>query len=266
MRSTALCAAAIAAGVGCVAHAQLVVGNDQSATTNSMYYIDLGTGTATSILSGAAAQAWGMAYSGATNTLYWNNGVTLREATFSQSGLTPSAGVAMTFNGANISLTGLAWWNNRLVGYRSVTLPGIYQIDPITGVTTLLAATPASTDFGGLDADNGRLFGLNDGTGLQGRGLYSIDVDNNSYSLIAPYPAGDNDIDGLAVGGGRAYWVNDVGSQDILVYNLTTNMFEASISSPFGTGGIFAAGAFIPAPGAAAVLGLSGAAFMRRRR
>ena len=266
MHRAAMSAGVLAAAMTCAASAQLVVGNDQSAATNQMYYIDLTSGTATSILSGSSAIAWGMAYAPGSNTLYWNNGVTLRESTFSQSGLTPSAGVAMTFNGANISLTGLAWWNNRLVGYRSVTLPGIYQIDPITGVTTLLAATPASTDFGGLDADNGRLFGLNDGTGLQGRGLYSIDVDTNSYSLIAPYPAGDTDIDGLAVGGGRAYWVNDVGSQSILVYNLTTNMFEASISSPFGTGGIFAAGAFIPAPGAAAVLGLSGAALIRRRR
>lgn len=266
MRSTALCAAAIAAGMGCAAHAQLVVGNDQSAATNAMYYIDLGTGTATSILSGAAAQAWGMAYARSTNTLYWNNGGVLREASFSQSGLTPSAGVQLTFNGASMNVTGMAWWNNRLVGYRSITLPGIYEIDPLTGVTTLLAATPAATDFGGLDSDGARLYGLNDGTGLQGRGLYSIDTGSNSYSLLAPYPAGDTDIDGLAIGNGRAYWVNDVGSQDILVYNLTTNMFEASISSPFGTGGIFSAGAFIPTPGAAAILGLGGVAMLRRRR
>ena len=100
MKRALMSLGAVAVSVSSAANAQLVVGNDQSAATNAMYYIDLGTGVATPILSGAAAQAWGMAYSGATNTLYWNNGGTLRQSAFSQSGLTPSAGVQLTFNGA----------------------------------------------------------------------------------------------------------------------------------------------------------------------
>lgn len=267
MRSTALCAAILAGSVCGLAHAQLVVANDQTAATNSMYYIDLATNTSTAILSGTESISWGMAYSQSSNTLYWNNGGLLREASFSQGGLTPSAGVQMTLGGASVNFTGLAWWENRLVGYRSVTAPGFYDINPLTGEASLLALTPTGTDFGGLDADGARLFGLSDGTGLQGRGLYDIDINNNSYNLLAPYPAGDTDIDGLAVGGGYAYWVNDVGSQQILVYNLNTGLFETSITSPFGTGGIFSAGAYIvPAPGAAAILGLGGLAAMRRRR
>lgn len=266
MRSTALCAAALVAGLGGVAHAQLIVGNDQSAATNAMYHINVNTGVATQILSGADAIAWGMAYSGASNTLYWINGSTLRSAAYNINGLTPSAGLNTTFNGGLVAFTGLAWWDNRLVGYRSVTLPGFYEIDPNTGVATLLAATPGSTDFGGLDAVGNRLFGLNDGTGLSGRGLYDIDMNSNTYSLLAPYPGGDADIDGLAIGGGRAYWVNDVGSQQILVYNLDTGVFEAPLANPFGTGGIFSAGAFVPAPGAGAVVALSGLAILRRRR
>lgn len=257
---------AVVVSVSSAANAQLVVANDQSAATNAMYYINVGTGVATPILSGADSIAWGMAYAPNSNTLYWNNGGTLRRASFSQSGLTPSAGVQLTFNGANISLTGLAWWNNRLVGYRSVTLPGIYDIDPMTGVATLITATPSGTDFGGLDSDGSRLYGLNDGTGLQGRGLYAIDPNANTYSLLTGYPAGDTDIDGLAIGNGRAYFVNDVGSQQIFVYNLNTNAFEAPLANPFGTGGIFAAGAFIPTPGAVALLAVSGLVGMRRRR
>ena len=142
-------------------------------------------------------------------------------------------------------------------------MPGLYDIDPMTGVATLITATPSGTDFGGLDSDGARLYGLNDGTGLQGRGLYAIDPNANTYSLLTGYPAGDIDIDGLAIGNGRAYFVNDVGSQQIFVYNLNTNAFETPLANPFGTGGIFSAGAFIPTPGAVSLLAISGLVGMR---
>jgi hypothetical protein len=156
-------------------------------------------------------------------------------------------------------------------------VPGFYSIDQATAVMTLVASTPASTDFGGFDYDptTGAFYGLNDGTGLQGRGLYRIDnlvAGAPTYTLLTPYPNNDTDIDGLAVGAGRAYFVNDnsTAGQGIYVYNLITASFETSLPNPFtATNGIFAGGGWapglIPEPTSLALLGV-GALFGMRRR
>ena len=260
------------------ARAQLVVGNDQSAATNTMWLVNVSNGSASPLVSGTQALSWGMAANDPGQTLWWNNGGQLFRASYGAAPLSPVNVGAMTVNGQSANVTGMAFnsANNTLYGYRSITVPGFYSIDPTTAAMTLVAATPASTDFGGFDYDTvtNTFYGLNDGTGLQGRGLYRIDNlagGAPTYTLLAPYPGGDTDIDGLGVGGGRAYWVNDVGSQQILVYNLTTNTFENPLPNPFGTGGIFSAGAWapglIPEPATAAIVAAAGLALgMRRRR
>lgn len=253
------------------ATAQLLIGNDQ--TNASIWHIDVTTNTPTNLLTGTSAVAWGMAHDGNSNTLYWNNGSALRSSPFSLSGLTPSAAVTITYNAATISITGLAYdtARNKLIGYRSVTLPGFYEINPLTGVANLLATTPASTDFGGFDYDPVAdvFYANNDGTGGPGRGivritsLYTAPV----YTNLAPYPGTDADIDGLGVGGGFAWMVNDVPAQGIYRFDLGTNAYAANQPSPFtGTNGIFSSGAWVvPAPGTMA-LGLLAPLAMRRRR
>lgn len=267
MKTSALFAAMIAAGVCSAAHAQLVVTSD-AAANSTIWYIDLQTNNATAILQGGTeARAWGMAYDGGSNTLYWNNGGTLYSSAFSQGGLTPGAGVALTFNGAATNFVGLAYANGRLLGTRNIATEAVYDINPITGEATLLTTYATAFDFGGLDSDGSRLYGLNDSaSGGQGAGLYDIDINTGAANFIVGSPAGDTDIDGLAIGGGRAYWVNDRNDQSIFVYNLNTNMFEASITNPILGSGIFSAGAYIPAPGVAGVLALGGVAAIRRRR
>lgn len=267
MKTSALCAALVAAGVCGAAHAQLIVSND-GAANSTIWHIDLQTNTATSVLSGTQARAWGMAYDPGSNTLYWNDGGTLYSSAFSLGGLTPSS-VGLTFNGGATNFVGLAWWQGRLVGTRNIGTEGVYDINPITGETTLISAYNSGFDFGGLDSDGTRLYGLSDSSpaGGPGAGLYDIDANTGMTDFIVGYPAGDTDIDGLAIGGGRAYFVNDTGSQQIFVYNLTTNSFEASLNNPIVGSGIFSAGAYIvPTPGAAALLALGGAAVARRRR
>lgn len=265
MKTSALCAAMLAAGVCTAAHAQLVVTND-GAANSTIWYIDLATNNATSILAGSEAQAWGMAYAPGSNTLYWNDGGTLYSSQFSQGGLTPSS-VSLTFNGAATNFVGLAWWQGRLIGTRNIATEAVYDINPVTGEATLLSAYDTAFDFGGLDSDGTRVFGINDSaSGGQGAGLYDINPTNGSASFIVGSPAGDTDIDGLAIGNNRAYWVNDSSPQSIFVYNLNTGVFEAPITNPIVGSGIFSAGAFVPTPGVAALLGLGGLTIARRRR
>ena len=266
MRSMALCAAVLAAGVGGLAHAQLIVAND-GAANSTIWHIDLATNNATSIFAGADARAWGMAYSQNSNTLYWNNGGTLFSSQFSLGGLTPTS-VALTLNGAATNFVGLAWWQGRLLGTRNIGTEGVYDINPVTGEASLINTYASAFDFGGLDSDGTRLYGINDAAGGgQGAGLYDIDPNSGIANFIVGSPAGDTDIDGLAIGNNRAYWVNDTGSQGIFVYNLGTNSFEAMIANPIIGSGIFSAGAYIvPTPGAVALVGLGGLASLRRRR
>jgi hypothetical protein len=274
---SAACFCGIAWLLGSAASAQLVVGNDQSAATNTMWMVDVSNGAAQPLTTGTNAISWGMAANDPGQTLWWNNGGALRRSSYSNP-LAPVLVGNMTVGGNAANVTGMAFntANSTLYGYRSITAPGFYSIDQTTAVMTLVAATPTGTDFGGFDYDpiGNTFYGLNDGTGLSGRGLYRIDnllSGTPTYTLLTAYPGGDTDIDGLAVGGGRAYWVNDVGTQQILVYNLTTNAFENPLPSPFGTGGIFSAGAWapglIPEPATCLLLApLAALALVRRRR
>jgi hypothetical protein len=63
---------AVVAGFAASSQGQLIVGNDQSGIS-TFYHVDVATGVATPILSGATVEAkpWGVAYDPATNTLYW---------------------------------------------------------------------------------------------------------------------------------------------------------------------------------------------------
>lgn len=238
------------------AHAQLVAAHDGSGTS-SIWLIDLtnvNPNRALVTASTGEADAWGMASDEETGTLYWNNGGTLYKAAYDPvNPLVPGVVGSMTIGGSAMNVTGMAYdtVEDKLYGYRNITVPGFYEISTVDATCTLVFATPASTDFGGFDYDpvTDKFYGLNDGTGLAGRGLYRIDkpLSAPTFTLITAYPGTDTDIDGLAIGGGYAYYINDILTQNIFVFNLTTLAYEADIPSPFTTtGGTFSAGAFAP--------------------
>jgi len=251
------------------AHAQLIVGNDQAGTA-TIWHVDVGTGAATPLYSSSTSEAkpWGMAYDAATNTLYWNNGSTLYSSPFSMAGLTPTPLGTMMFNAATVNFVGLGFRDGNLLGTRNIATEAVYQINPATLQASQLYVHPSTYDFGGLDVDasTGTLFGLSD-TG--GTGLYSIDTVGQTQSLIAPYPAGETDIDGLAVHNGLAYYVTDgpnTTQANFYVYNVATGLPVGTLPSPFTGSGTFSAAAFVvPAPGALALLALAAVARTRRR-
>lgn len=197
--------------VAVTANAQLVVANDQTGNT-TLYYVDVATGVATELFTPANAtnmKAWGMAANDAGQKLYWNNGNALFTCSYDDLRNGNAAGitqVSMSYGtSTTINFVALAYdpVNGRLLGTRNIATESVYEIDPVTGVSTILFGHPATYDFGGLDCDpvNGDIYGLSDG-GVAVRGLWRL-TDTAQTPVILGYPGTETDIDGLAIGGGK---------------------------------------------------------------
>ena len=255
-----------------VVSAQLIVGNDQSGTA-TIYDVNPATGAATPIYSASdsSAKPWGMAYDPGSGTLYWNNGSTLYSSPFGPA-LTPTNLGTMMFDNATVNFVGLGFRDGKLVATRNISTEAVYEIDVNTLVATQTYVYPTTFDFGGLDYDPvaGKLYGLSD-TPSTARGLYEIDDVAQTTTFVAPYPAGETDIDGLAVYNGVAYYVTDgpnTTQADFYVFDVSTGMQTGTIPSPFTGSGTFAAAAFVPEPGTLAtalVFALTGMLAVRRR-
>ncbi|MCC6685690.1 MAG: hypothetical protein IT205_01730 [Fimbriimonadaceae bacterium] len=198
--------------VAVAANAQLVVANDQTGNT-TLYYVDVASGAATELFTPANAtnmKAWGMAANDAGQKLYWNNGNTLFTCSYDDLRNGNAAGitqVSMSYGtSTTINFVALAYdpVNSRLLGTRNIATESVYEIDPVTGVSTILFGHPTTYDFGGLDCDpaNGDIYGLSDG-GVAVRGLWRL-TDTAQTPVILGYPGTETDIDGLAIGGGES--------------------------------------------------------------
>lgn len=254
-----------AAGMAANANAQLLVGNDDTAGPNA-WNVNVGDETATILWEGF--EVWGMAYDGATNTVYANDGTTLGFGALG--GAFPDGTVGITdAAGAALSMVSLAWANGGLYSTRNIANEAVYQIDPNTGVAeVVLDYTDADYDFGGLafNPDDGLFYGTSDDTS-PASGLYSIDVfGGGAINLITPYPDGETDIDGLAVGNGIAYLVEDEAGETIHPFDLANGVYLDSLMSPMTSSEVFSGAAWVPAPTTMALLGLGGLVATRRRR
>ncbi|GJQ26493.1 MAG: hypothetical protein HBSAPP02_15250 [Phycisphaerae bacterium] len=251
---------------------QLIVGNDQSGTA-TIYNVNPTTGVATPIYSGTGpdAKPWGMAYDAATNTLYWNNGSTLYKSPFGPV-LTPTNVGTMMFNAATINFVGLGFNNGKLYGTRNIATEAVYEIDPGTLVASQVYVYPSAYDFGGLDFDltDGKLYGLSDTAPSPNTpGLYHIDYLGFTQSQLAGYPAGETDIDGLAVHAGIAYYVTDgpnTTQPNFYKYDVNTGNLLGTLPSPFTGSGTFSAATWAPEPASLALMALAGMGLIRRRR
>lgn len=275
-RNYTLSAFALAAGAmfSSASFGQLIVGNDQTGSA-SIYNVNVNTGVATAIYTTSTAEAkpWGMAYDPASNTLFWNNGGTLYKSPLSNT-LVPQSLGGMTFNGTSINFVALSYYNGKLYGTRNIATEAVYSIDTNTLAATQEYVHPSTFDYGGLEHDqtNGILYGLSDSAPAGSvRGLYEITISPGSDVFRAPYPAGETDIDGLAVNNGLAYYVTDgpnTTQANFYIYK-TSGDFVGTLPSPFTGSGTFSAATYaapIPEPAIAGVIVVIGAICRRRAR
>ncbi len=246
------------------ANGQLLVGNDDTASTNA-WEVNVNDGTAVILWEGT--EAWGMAYDGLTNTVYANDGSLLRWGDLG-SGAPANELTVVDVTGGSLSMVGLAWANGELYASRNIANEAIYSIDLGSGLASvLLDYDDGSYDFGGLAYNplDGLFYGTNDDTTPFGRGLYSIDAfGDGTISLIAPYPAGRTDIDGLAVGNNIAYLVEDESGDTIHPYDLVNGIYLPDLPNPMTSSEVFSGAAFVPEPATLLLLGWGG--LMLRRR
>jgi hypothetical protein len=176
------------------------------------------------------------------------------------------------------------------VGGSAVTPKGILTIDttnpPIVGGRPALYVEPA-LPFGGLpggdsafdvrnldyDPVTDKLYFINDDNDGDGRGLYEANVAGQSVlkRVASPtYRRIETDFDGLATGGGKAYWVTDEPGF-IYVYDLVNGGPFTDFLSPITTesgllGGAAYAGGLIPEPSTFALALAAVGLVMRRSR
>lgn len=253
--------------LGAAAQAQLIVGfDDTTSGITTCYEIRVSDGSNVATPLFADVDVWALASDNANQRLYIGSGSDIYVWTGAGD---PQRLGNTTIDGSAASFVGYAFADGNLYATRNISNEGVYQIDTDTLEATLvLDYDDANYDFGGFDYGNGSFYGTSDDSSPLGTGIYSIDL-NGTITNVAPYPQGETDIDGLAIGGGIAYLVEDEPGASIHRYDLIGGQYLSPLDSPFESSELFSAGAYaswIPAPSALALLGLAGLNAARRRR
>jgi hypothetical protein len=139
----------------------------------------------------------------------------------------------------------------------------------------VLPGGDSAFDVRNLDYDpvTNKLYFINDDSDGDGRGLYEVNLSAQSVlkRIASPtYRRVETDFDGLATGGGKAYWVTDEPGF-VYVYDLVNGGGFTDFLSPITTesgllGGAAYAAGMIPEPGTLSVVGLALATLVSRRR
>ncbi len=251
------------------AFGQIITGTsiNASGTSNDVFEIDVTTDMATSLFNQAV---WGATYDAANGRVLFTSdtpgpspsgpptgnedaappeggivgGAHLFEYLPTE-GTTTYLGDIVDGGGTPFRIDGLAISGGVLYGSRAAALAdGIYEIDMGTLVATLALALTDSISGIDADPDTGIIYGVNDSAGQ----LVSIDVGGGVVTDVAAYPDGaETDLDGLAVGGGKAYMIPDDNAPGLIyVYDIASGTFDTPLTAPWGaTADIFSGGAFV---------------------
>lgn len=186
---------------------------------------------------------WGAAFDSRYDHVYFNDGATVYRWTVDGPIVLKGN---IDYLGSDLSVVGLALHDGVLYASRNIANEAIYAIDLDTGFATIAVDyADADYDFGGIAIDprTGDLYGTNDDADPHGVGLYRIGWDG-TITLVAAYPGGQTDIDGLAIGRGLAYLVTDEPGS-FYVYDLDAAAWQAPLTSPWLAGNLFAGATYI---------------------
>jgi hypothetical protein len=190
-------------------------------------------------------QVWGTAYDNINDIIYFNSGSTLYKWSLVDSLITQLGTIVDTL-GATQSMVSLAWYNGVLYSTKNIANEAVWSINTSTLVAeVVIDYVDADFDFGGLAVDptNGEFYGTSDDTSPLGTGLYRIEP-GGTGTLIAAYPSGETDLDGLAISNTRvAYIINDQPG-NIYVCDLVSGTYGTPIPNPWTTSEIFSGGAW----------------------
>lgn len=215
-------------------------------TPERIWYHELASGDRIELLS---AEAWAMAYDSTNGVLYFaGDGPQIFR--WSPGAPTPTlVCTARTAAGSPVQPAALAYLGGKL--YASVTSPlvRISEVNLTSGVLSPTSAPLAmSSENLAADASAGKLYTYLR-TPLSGTspGLYELDPANfASPQLVGAAAPLGFDIDGLAVGGGRAYLIED-SSFPFSIFDFAQGAYlGAQLASPWPRDMFRAAGEFAP--------------------
>ena len=233
---TAIPQSVMHAGEGNPNNAPLFVGVDN--VDVPAYLIDPTTNISDTAFMGV--EVWGAAYDAENGRVLFNDGAKLFE--WPLAGTPNLLGTTTNSDGSVFTFVGLAHYNGTLYGTRNLANEAVYAINMTTlSATVYIDYVDSNADFGGFsaDPDTGIFYGTNDTS----RNLEQINLDGTT-TPIAPYPLGETDIDGLAIGDGNAYLITDEPG-DIYIFNLETMTYTGTLMNPWTTAELFAGGAWI---------------------
>ena len=225
------------------ASAQIFYGTDEGAGDENFLF-DTSSGVSTGP-AWTGGEAWGIAYDGANQVTYANNGAALTSSPAGMLGGAATSVGTLMYQGATRTVTALAFSGGQLWGSPNIATEGLYTFDLVTLDGTLTYTYPSSTiDIGGLDFDaaTGLLYGSNDSgayldpQGMGGAGVVVFDLSGAAVTetWTYPYPAGEVDLDGLAfdpTGAGSVYLIEDEPSP-MHRYDISTMAYDPA---PFMT-------------------------------
>jgi len=155
-----------------------------------------------------------------------------------------------------VDMSSLAYGRGKLYGYSNfAATKGIYEIDPATGVTTLVLDVFTNTGFRFFALDYNPVDDLFYGyTEFGDTGLYSINIDTGEMlKIVGVIPASNGQGRGLAVGRNTVYLTATRGDDGIpcFSYDLSqgANGQWQSFTQPYPTFHSTGGAAYIPQPG-----------------
>ncbi len=226
----------------------LFVGIDNTAV--STYSIDPADNTTTPLFTGNSV--WGAAMIPAASpgdaVVYISSGSTLYR--WPANGA-PELCCTLTYQAATTATVGVAWDPNagELLFSKNISNEAIYSLPAVAAncpatcdLTLQRDYVDAAIDAGGItyDPNTDTLYAVSDTT--PDNGIYIIEADA-SLTFVAPYPANQTDIDGLAYGNGKLYLVTDEPG-DIYVFDIAGAVYGSPLANPWSSNELFSGAAF----------------------